>query len=129
MEWSRMRITNGVELDDREIDISFSRAGGPGGQKVNKTSSAVVLRFHPRVAQRVQETRWHTSQQVEEQKGGYLIWRAQVAEPQEMLPWIRGWGADCEVLKPDGLRETLMGETCRLVELYGNIESTVQHRR
>jgi len=46
MEWSRMRITNGVELDDREIDISFSRAGGPGGQKVNKTSSAVVLRFH-----------------------------------------------------------------------------------
>lgn len=52
----------------------------------------VVLRFHPRVARRVQETRWHRSQQVEEQPNGGLIWRAQVAEPQEMMPWIRGWG-------------------------------------
>ncbi len=79
----------------------------------------VVLRFHPRVAMRVRESRWHRGQQLEPQADGYLIWRARIAEPQEMLPWIRGWGADCEVLGPRELRETLMGEAKALAELYG----------
>ncbi len=79
----------------------------------------VVLRFHPRVAMRVRETRWHPSQQLEEQPDGYLLWRARIAEPQEMLPWIRGWGADCEVEGPAGLREALIAEARRLAEVYG----------
>jgi len=79
----------------------------------------VVLRFHPRVAHRVRETRWHQSEQVEEQPDGSLIWRAQVAEPQEMVPWVRGWGADVEVLEPPELRERTMGEARRLARAYG----------
>ena len=79
----------------------------------------VVLRFHPRVAHRVRETRWHRSEQAEEQPDGSLIWRARVAEPQEMLPWVRGWGADVEVLEPRELRERMVGEARRLAESYG----------
>jgi CRISPR-associated endonuclease/helicase Cas3 len=79
----------------------------------------VVLMFHPRVARRVQETRWHRSEKVEEQPDGYLIWRAQVAEPREMLPWVRGWGGDCEVLEPKELRESVRIEAGRLARLYG----------
>jgi CRISPR-associated endonuclease/helicase Cas3 len=79
----------------------------------------VVLRFHPRAVHRVRETQWHGSEELDEQPDGYLIWRARVAEPQEMLPWIRGWGADVEVLEPEGLRGKLMGETRRLAEAYG----------
>jgi len=79
----------------------------------------VVLRFHPRVAHRVRETRWHRSEQTEEQPDGSLLWRARVAEPQEMLPWIRGWGADVEVVGPEGLRERMVGEARRLAEIYG----------
>jgi len=79
----------------------------------------IVLRFHPRVARRVRETQWHRSEQVEEQPDGYLLWRAQIAEPQEMLPWIRGWGAEVEVLEPRGLRERMMGEARRLAVVYG----------
>jgi len=78
----------------------------------------VVLRFHPRVAHRVRETRWHRSEDVEEQPDGSLVWRAQVAEPQEMVPWIRGWGADVEVLEPKELRDRMMGEARRLAETY-----------
>jgi hypothetical protein len=56
----------------------------------------VVLKFHPRVAGRVKETRWHRSEDVTEQPDGYLLWRARIAEPQEMLPWVRGWvGSRC----------------------------------
>lgn len=79
----------------------------------------VVLRFHPRVAMRVREGRWHRGQALEAQPDGYLLWRARVAEPREMLPWIRGWGADCEVLEPQELREMLMGEAKAMAELYG----------
>ena len=79
----------------------------------------VVLRFHPRVAGRVRETRWHHSEQVEEQPDGYVLWRARVAEPQEMLPWVRGWGADAEMLEPGEVRERMMGEARRLAGMYG----------
>lgn len=79
----------------------------------------VQLKFHPRVVQRVKETRWHRSEQVQELPDGYLIWQAEIAEPQEMLPWIRGWGADCEVLAPETLRETLVGEAKAMAEQYG----------
>lgn len=79
----------------------------------------VVLKFHPRVANRVRETRWHRSEQVEEQPDGSLIWRARVAEVHEMVPWVRGWGADCEVLEPPDLRERMAGEARRLARVYG----------
>lgn len=79
----------------------------------------VTLRFHPRVAARVRETRWHRSETLKEEADGYLTWQARVAEPQEMLPWIRGWGADVEVLGPKELRETVMGEAKRMAECYG----------
>jgi ribosome-associated protein len=38
-------ITDQFVLDEREIDESFIRASGPGGQNVNKVASAVQLRF------------------------------------------------------------------------------------
>jgi len=68
---------------------------------------------------RVKETRWHRSEQLEEQLDGSVIWRARVAEPQEMVPWIRGWGADVEVLAPPELREMMTGEARRLARVYG----------
>ncbi len=41
-----IRITDRIHLDESEIEESFVRASGPGGQNVNKISSAVQLRFH-----------------------------------------------------------------------------------
>jgi CRISPR-associated endonuclease/helicase Cas3 len=79
----------------------------------------VVLKFHPRVAQRVRETRWHRSEEETELQDGSIVWQAKVAEPQEMLPWVRGWGADVEVLEPKELRETMMGEAKAMAEKYG----------
>ncbi len=37
-----------ISLDEREIEESFVRASGPGGQNVNKLSTAVQLRFDVR---------------------------------------------------------------------------------
>jgi len=40
-----IRINAQIELDEREIQEDFVRASGPGGQNVNKVSTAVQLRF------------------------------------------------------------------------------------
>ena len=41
-------ITDHLALDEGELDESFIRASGPGGQNVNKVASAVQLRFDVR---------------------------------------------------------------------------------
>jgi CRISPR-associated endonuclease/helicase Cas3 len=80
----------------------------------------VVLRFSRNVARRVRESKWHPSEKVEEDaRTGDLIWRAEIDEWQEIVPWVRQWGAACEVLEPKELREELMGEAKAMAERYG----------
>lgn len=75
----------------------------------------------PAVARRVQETRWHPSQEIEEQPGGGIIWSVQVAGLIELVPWIRGWGPDVEVLEPPDLRQRIADEMRQAAALYKEV--------
>src|ERR1700743_2324285 len=44
----QIQVTPSLQIDENEIDLSFIRSSGPGGQNVNKVSSAVQLRFDAR---------------------------------------------------------------------------------
>jgi CRISPR-associated endonuclease/helicase Cas3 len=78
----------------------------------------VTLKFEPRVEQRINETIWHPSQKISKGDDGSILWEAAISEPLEMLPWVRGWGADVEVIKPDFLREEVIRHLHRQVEFY-----------
>ena len=43
-----IRITDTISIDEDELEESFVRSSGPGGQNVNKLSTAVQLRFDVR---------------------------------------------------------------------------------
>lgn len=54
-----LRVTRTIAIPDNELSESFIRASGPGGQHVNRTESAVELRFDiansPALPERVRE--------------------------------------------------------------------------
>ena len=45
-----IQVTERIAIEENELDESFIRASGPGGQNVNKVSSAVQLRFDARTS-------------------------------------------------------------------------------
>lgn len=43
-----LRITRNIVIDENDVEINFIRASGPGGQNVNKLSTAAQLRYDTR---------------------------------------------------------------------------------
>jgi predicted DNA-binding transcriptional regulator YafY len=78
----------------------------------------VSVRFSPAVARRVKETRWHTSQVLEDQEDGSVVWGARVSGLLEVRAWVLGWGSEALVLEPRELREWVAGELSRATERY-----------
>lgn len=78
----------------------------------------VRLRFGPRVARRVKETVWHPSQEMVDLPDGRVEWTALIGDTLEIVPWVRGWGADVEVLEPEELRERIVAGVRKMAALY-----------
>lgn len=103
-----------ADFDYRELF-----ADGWGIWDTHGKKEEILLRFSTQAAQRVKETVWHSSQKLSEDDTGRLLFSASITEPLEMVPWIRGWGSDCEVLAPVELRQFMREEAEKLEKIYG----------
>jgi ribosome-associated protein len=52
-----IEITPALHIDERELQIDFMRASGPGGQNVNKVATAVQMRFDVRASSLPEEVK------------------------------------------------------------------------
>jgi CRISPR-associated endonuclease/helicase Cas3 len=109
------RFTPPADFDEQEL-LRFAW----GIWTSDEEPVTVRLKFTGREAvTRLKESIWHPSQRIHDSEDGGCIWEAQVAEPQEMIPWVRGWGASVEVLEPEEMREALAREVRRMARVYG----------
>lgn len=78
----------------------------------------VILEFNPRVTSLVKERRWHATQEIDDLKDGGLLLTLEISQPREMLPWIRSWGGDVEVIEPADLRTEVGADMWRAAMHY-----------
>ncbi len=101
------RVTDAMFATSSGLDISSTpetlwQIWGSSSQTV-----AVQLRFTSRVYPRLIESQWHMTQHIIREADGSALWEAQISDVREIVPWIRGWGSDVEVLSPDTLRRII----------------------
>jgi len=86
-----------------------------GGEDVT-----VKVGFSPRVADRIREGAFHTSQQIEETLDGGVTLTVTVSGMEEIGSWILGFGADAEVLAPEELRRLVRRAAQGILAHYGD---------
>lgn len=97
----------------------LARAWGINWGDGAEQPTEVVLRFDPGpAAQRLQESRWHVTQRITPLPDGGCEFRVIVARPDEMIPWIRQWGPDCEVIAPTEVRRRVAEDMRRAAAQY-----------
>lgn len=82
----------------------------------------VRIRFSPKVAVMVAETRRHSTQRVHPQIDGGIIFEATVAGIEEIAIWIMGFGKDAEVLAPADLRDLVRDHALGMAGIYSEAE-------
>lgn len=81
-----LHILGDLYLDPEEIEESFMRSPGPGGQKVNKTETAVQLRFNAKESAALSTPQFLRLRQISGRrmtKDGYVIITANRFRTQE----------------------------------------------
>lgn len=97
----------------RYLESMWGMSGGEGDEK-----KRVVLAFPAELTPLIRERVWHTSQRIETLADKRCTLSVEVADWRELLPWIRSWGAQVEVLEPAELRDEMATEAQRVAGLY-----------
>ncbi len=116
------RIRSAVMLEDTAVipkDFSLKDYIDSGAFGFHASGNmTLVVRFTNHVAEHLQETPLSQDQQFI-QEGDYVRITATVSNNAQLRWWLRGFGADAEVIKPDFLRKEFAANARELAVLYG----------
>lgn len=77
----------------------------------------VLIRANPEIADKINETGHFYLEAAEEREDGLQV-RFRVRKPEELLPYILGWGEDVEVLEPESFRRRIREEAEKILKRY-----------
>ncbi len=83
----------------------------------------VELLFSPAAGARVKETVWHPSQKLDQLADGRVRMRVLVSSLIEIRPWVLGWGADCQVLRPVEFAREIASVADAMATMYSGSSS------
>lgn len=87
-------------------------------------SEEIELHFSPDAGRWVAEEFWHSSQQVEQQPDGSVLFRLTIPITPEFVNWLLYYGSKVEVMKPYHLRATVATQHRQAAEQYVQKEVT-----
>lgn len=93
------------------LDAGFRKMRGAG------PAQTVRLRLAPTAARFVREKTWHASQKIDEEPDDGLVLTMRVNHLAEVKRWVMSFGAECEVLVPDELKQDIISEIDRMRKL------------
>ena len=126
LQWvKRVQLLTGKYEIPSQFDRRHYLAGAWGiiRSSVMSPVQEVVLAFAPEVSPQIQERMRHTMQGFNIISDNRCEVRLQVGDWREMLPWIRSWGPNVEVLEPKALRDEIANEAAKLVSVYQGVAS------
>ncbi|WP_059041305.1 helix-turn-helix transcriptional regulator [Paenibacillus rubinfantis] len=109
------RMAELIELDERfELPEHFDIGEYT---PVDDRQLRVCLRFNPDLAAKVKETNYHFVEDMKEHPEGLDV-VLRVRQPDELLTWVLGWGADVLVLEPESFRDRIREEAQKMLNRY-----------
>ncbi len=103
---------------DPRFDVRAHLAHSFGILQSQGKPQKVVVRFSPRVARYVQETRWHDSQTNRPLKDGSLEVTFRLADTEELKRWLLSFGQHARVLHPRSLCQEMQRELRAMLAQY-----------
>ena len=115
----RARLTTMPYKIPEQFDIDRYLAGGWNHlTQADDTQVEVILLFTPDADQSLRESQYPAHHRLERLDDDSLKLTLYVNDWHELLPWIRSWGAQVEVLEPAVLRHECAQEAARLEARY-----------
>jgi len=117
-------VTGGQFRAATDFDIHHFLEHAWGIWSTDEEPVTVRLRFRQWAIPRLTETVWPNATLTDPAADDSRVWEMPVAEWREMVPWVRSWGADVEVLEPVELRNRILKDIRHLARYYGIVDTT-----